>query len=182
MSSAKPVRIIDISRKLNLSTSTIIEFLEGLNYPVERSHHTPLLPEIFSEITKEFASGNYSQEIIKQFAEESKIWEKEHVESAEKFRQSYKFKMERMLKRRERSRKVIEGRERARQMRVQYETRLNKIATAMRSTVIPSDERDGRIRVNPIQLEIIQLALALETNKKINFLKYLRKISDFTLV
>ena len=50
MQLTKPIRIIDVSKKLNLSTSTIIIFLKQNCYPVERSHHTPLLPEMLDEI------------------------------------------------------------------------------------------------------------------------------------
>lgn len=180
MSSIKPVRIIDIARKLKLSTSTIIDFLESNCYPVERSHHTPLLFEILDEIASEFGSGP-SIVLLTQLAEESKRWEVDYKETAEKIRNTWRVKTERLTLKRERARKVMEGRERSRALREKYEEKKYQFASAMQTVIKPSTNGSGIVKVDYLHLEIIERALALNQNDKQRLYKYLLRIMELEL-
>jgi len=178
MLSAKPVRVFDISRKLNLATSTVIDFLAKRGYPVERSHHTPLITDILGEVMSEYGIQADSL-IAEKFSEEADLWEREHSDAADKIRQKYQRGKDRMLQRQERSRRVIEGRERARIHRERREQKRQKLAQTMKSTIeYQSAAADGRIPVSYLDLEIIHRALALEIAKKKMFLNQLRLLSD----
>ncbi|NQS97093.1 MAG: hypothetical protein HQ591_01425 [candidate division Zixibacteria bacterium] len=175
MASASPVRIIDISRKLNLSTATLIDFLERNGYPVKRAHHTVLLPDILEEITSEFASGR-DLVILTQLIEESNQWVIEHQNSAEEIRQVYLQRQARLRVKHQRARRVMEGRNRARLQREQLELQQQEFAAIMKSLANIDSNHDGKIQPASIDLEIIHQALALTPNKKMSFLRYLRNM------
>lgn len=177
MPSAKPVRVIDIARKLKLSTSTILDYLADKGYPVDRSHHTTLIIDVLNSMLTEYGAGGDSQ-IIKKFTDDAVEWEQEHSDVAEKIRSKFYKGKERLQQRKERSKRVIEGRERARIVRQQTEQRKVKFAETMRSVAPSEDNRNGRISPCPLSLEIIHRALALEAAKKTHFLQYLRKLSE----
>ncbi len=176
MPSAKPIRVIDVSKKLNLATTTVILFLKNNCYPVERSYHTPLLHEILGEIALEFGTGR-SLVTISQLIEDSKLWESAHQDSAARIRDIYRKGLKRLKEKRDRAQKVRVGRERAKMMRQEFERRLVQFDTAMKSVVNLDSEGDGKIRASLIQLEIIHRALALDNDKKQKFVKYLQRFS-----
>lgn len=180
MAPAKPVRVIDVSRKLNLATSTIIDFLGDRGYPVERSHHSPLIKEVLQEVLSEYVTDG-SQSVAEAFSQSSELWEKDHGEIAVKIRQKYYKGRDRIDQRRERARRVMEGRERARAFREQSELKKQRFSNAMQSVSESVTVFDGRILPGFLSLEIIRRALALDQNKKQQFLNQLRKISETQL-
>lgn len=180
MAPAKPVRVIDVSRKLNLATSTIIEFLSDRGYPVERSHHSPLIMEVLQEVLSEYVPGG-SKSVIESFSESSATWEKEHKDIAGSIRQKYFKGRDRIEQRRERARRVMEGRERARVVREQTELKKQQFTSTMQSVSETASFFDGRINPGFMSLEIIHRALALDPDRKQQFLNQLRKISDMQL-
>ncbi len=179
---AKPVRVFDISKKLNLATSTVIEFLAKRGYPVERLHHTPLITDILKEVLT--ANGVQSDSLVaEKFNKDAEIWEQEHRDIADTIRQKYLHGKDRIQQRQERSRRVIEGRERARIQREQKELKREKISQKMKTAVeVEFVKTDGRIPVSPLDLEIIHRALALEIGKKKAFLNQLRLLSDQVII
>jgi len=177
MPSAKPVRVIDIARILKVSTSTILDYLADKGYPIDRSHHTPLIQEVLGNLLTEYGASGDSQ-VSKKFTDDTLEWEKEHQDIAEKIRSKFFKGKERLLQRRERSKRVIEGRERARLQRQQTEQRKIKFSQTMRTVSEVAAGNNGRISPCPLSLEIIQKSLALEAAKKQQFLHYLRKISE----
>lgn len=177
MASARPVRIIDISRSLNLSTATLIDFLERNGYPVKRAHHTVLLPDILEEISSEFASGR-DLVTLTQLIEESNRWVVEHRDSAEEISQVFIRRQARLRVRRERARRVIEGRKRARLKRERREIQQLEFASIMGSLADIDGNHKGKINPAPLDLEIIHQALALVPSKKMSLLRYLRKMQD----
>ncbi len=179
MPSAKPVRVIDISRQLNLATSTIIDFLSVRGYPVDRSHHTPLLKEILDETLEEFGAGKDIL-VLRKFSDDAVSWEREHQDAADKLRNKYIRGKEKLAKKKERARKVIEGKERARMIKKQVEVVKQRFQQTMQSVAENvDDDWDGRIQITPLELEIIQRALALEADKKTQVVNKLRIISDY---
>lgn len=181
MAPAKPVRVIDVSRKLNLATSTIIDFLGDRGYPVERSHHSPLIKEVLQEVLAEYVTDG-SQPVIEAFNQCTELWEKEHGEIAVKIRQKYYKGRDRIEQRRERARRVMEGRERARAVRERAELKKQKFSSAMQSVSESANVFDGRILPGFLALEIIRRALALDQSKKQQFIRQLRNISETQLI
>ena len=179
MPPVKPIRVIDIAKELNLATSTIIEFLEQNSYPVERSHHSPLLPEILEEINSEYGSGR-TIAAIAQLTEKASGWVKENQETAAKIRKKWRDKSERMKLKRERARRMIEGREKKRVVQEQFAESQRKFESAMRTTITASEKFDGRISPSPLDLEIIQKAITLPPENKMELLKHMRGFRQFS--
>ena len=177
MAFVRPVRIIDIARNLKLSTTTIIEFLERNSYPVHRSHHTVLLPEILEEIASEFGSGR-NMVVLNQLIEESSKWVDENSDTAQEIIDNYHRKRDRMRVKRERSRKVIEGREKAHLKRERLAAQKKEFTSVMQSLTEMSNKKNGKIKTEAIDLEIIRCALALLPKRKTTFLEYLRRITE----
>jgi len=177
MPSNKPIRIIDISRKLNLATSTIIDFLEQKSYPVDHSHHTPLTADIVDEIKAEFDSGKFYT-VLTEFTKSAAVWEKENILVVDKIKTKWNRRAERMRLKQERSKKVIEGREKSRIIREIRQDEVKEYESAMKSVREPTDGFDGRIKITHLQLEIIRQALALDENQKGNFLNLLHRLDE----
>jgi vacuolar-type H+-ATPase subunit H len=175
----KPIRIIDISRKLNISTATVSDFLKQNCYPVERSHHTPLLPEILEKIIDEFC-GNESTVLLSQLTNASKEWTERNPDIVKKIRGVRKRSLERKRLRDERSQRVKAGRERAKQIREQIEEKRKQFNTQMASAADEKSENKGSIAVSGLFLEIIQIALALEDKRKLSLLEYLKQFHEKT--
>lgn len=177
MPSAKPIRVIDVSKKLNLATTTVILFLKQNCYPVDRSHHTPLIPEMLNEIALEFGTGR-SLTMLSQLIESSKRWENEHRESAASIRQIYQKGLARLKQKQTRAKKVKAGREKAKFRRQELERKITHFSMAMRTVSDTGADIDGRIKIDPIQLEIIHRALRLDTDHKLKFAKFLQRVSN----
>jgi len=177
MPSNKPIRIIDISRKLNLATATIIDFLEKRSYPVDRSHHTQLTADILDEIKVEFGSGKFHT-VLSEYEKSAEVWEKENLLTVDRIKTKWKNRAEKMRLKQERSQRVIEGREKSRIMREIRHDETKKYDSVMQSVRTSMDGFDGRIQVTHLQLEIIRLALALNETHKNNLLNLLHKIDE----
>ena len=173
MPTVKPVRVIDISRSFNITTSTVIDFLSAQGYPVDRSHHTPLLEDILNEVFREYKIA-LDSELNQRLLTDAKRWESEHKEAAFKIREKYFKGKSRLEQKHERAKKVMAGRERARIVREEVKKRKEEISQTMQSVSESSGQGDGRIPVSSLSLEIIRRALALDYSKKKLFLKQLR--------
>jgi hypothetical protein len=182
MQNFKPIRVIDICKNLNLATATVIEFLKKKHYPVERLHHTPLLPDILNDIARELAGG-YNIAIFDKMLAEARGWETEHSEIANDMRQSYQTSIAKSKLRQERTQKMIAGRERARITREKFETLRQQYGLTMKSLVeAEASSGDGRIAICPLQMELIRRSIALKPYKKIELLNYLRSVTDTSLL
>ena len=184
MTSAKPVRVIDVSKELKIATSTIIEFLKNNNYPVDRSYHTPLLPEILAQIGLEFANDGQVL-IITQLRKTSKTWEAKHSEQAEKIRSTYERAVNRQKLKQQRAEKMRKGRERSKKQKEEYQNRLNAFNETMQSAATVEDTPEvttnGQIAHDYLQMDIIHKALQLSPDNKKKLLRYLRHIHDIAL-
>lgn len=177
MPNVKPVRVIDISRNFNIATSTVISFLSARGYPVERLHHTPLLEDILNMVLREYKIA-LDSELNLRLLGDAKQWELEHTDTAVKIREKYHKGKSRLEQKQERAKKVMAGREKARQIREQVKKRKEEVSQVMQSVSEQSGHGDGRIPVSPLSLEIIHRALALDHSKKKLFLKQLRLAAD----
>lgn len=178
MSSTKPVRIIDAARKLQLSTSTIISFLQDKCFPVKRKHHSPLIKEIINDLSSEFFSGR-SISAIDNLCKDAILWEKEHPEDVERIKNIQSNGLERKRKRTEHIRRIVDGRRRAREARKKEQERERALVSIIQSVESPTIAFNGRISVNGLDLEIIAIGLALPLRKKQEFISYLASLSSF---
>ncbi|BDD10341.1 hypothetical protein FUAX_27730 [Fulvitalea axinellae] len=62
MAEGKMMRLNQVARKLNVGTSTIVDFLRGKGHGVENKPNTKISPEQFSLLRKEFASSAMDKE------------------------------------------------------------------------------------------------------------------------
>jgi len=171
----KPVRVIDISRKLKISTSSVIDILRQNGYPVEKSHHTPIIPEILSEIIKILRS-DADKEIWNSLQSECSLWAESNIEAREELQEAYLKKQQKIVRKRERERKIAENREKSikrQQKEKEFKDKLKVEDIAYEGLRIV---KDGKIPVDHLYLEIIRGALALPQPDKEAFLAFINEL------
>lgn len=171
----KPIRVIDISRKLKISTTSVIDILRQIGYPVEKSHHTPIIPEILSEISN-VLSFDADKELWQTLQTECDIWAESNVEAKEELHNEYQKKQQKILRKRERERKIIENREK----NIKRQQKEREFQEKLKKKVFVHDglqtNASGKIPVSYLQLEIIRQALALPLPSKEAFLSFISEL------
>ena len=176
MPGIKPVRVIDITKSLKVSTSTVIDSLKRNGYPVEKSHHTPLIPEILAPIFKDINLSTES-EIFIDLQENCIDWAGENPEATDQIRNIFQKKSHKIRLKTERERKITENREkRLRRQELEKEEieKASESAKTDKQTLTPVD---GHIPTDYLFLEIVRLTLLLPVDQKRKILLMMREMN-----